>query len=232
VGFADEFVDDLKACGAPEDPSEEDLGRLLAAYARSAPRAPGGPPDLARDALILSLALPVYRLTLRYRNRDNAPDILGEAMLALVECVDRWWSVADDDNIRAYVEFTVRRRIKDFIDNDAVFAVPSRRVRERKAAGEESGVPVRHPIRSILDPPDDAPQDGPHRGTPEVPPDDTYDAVEFFRSRPDWREWVIAEMRAAGRPYGEIAAAVGRGKTWVYDRLGDLRRDYHRASAG
>src|SRR4051812_37025696 len=106
MGFADELVADLKALGAPEEPDPEVLDDLVKRWQYSYhPSGPGYPRDVVKDAIILQLALPVHKLALRYRSRNNADDILGEALLALVECVERWSSVAEDENIRAYVEF-------------------------------------------------------------------------------------------------------------------------------
>lgn len=227
MGFADEFVADLAAARAPEEPDPEVLVDLLEQYRSSPPREPWRPDD-ARDAVILQLAHLVFKICLRYRNRNNADDILGEALLALTECVDRWWGVAEDGNIRKYVEFSVRKRIKDFIDNDAVMVVPSRRVREKVAAGEEvDGLARQHLNFAPLDPHRDhdtcsrAPE---NRHTPTVPFDDTFDCIEFFRKREDERDRVIVEMRIMGRPVEEIAERVGQKKSWIYKRLRNLEQ--------
>src|SRR5215218_1881146 len=102
MGFADELVAELKACGAPEEPDPEVLGGLVEKYRYSLPSVPGYPRDPVKDAIIIQLCLPVHKLALRYRSRNNADDILGEALLALVECVERWSEVKEDDNIRRY----------------------------------------------------------------------------------------------------------------------------------
>lgn len=219
MGFADELVADLKSCGAPEEPDPAVLADLLERWEYSfCPSGPGYPKDLIREEIIIQLALPVHKLVLRYRNRNNADDILGEALLALIECVDRWRSCAEDNNIRRYVEFSVRKRIKDFIDNDAVFKVPSRRVREKAAAGE-----VVEEINTFrLDPHDE--EEG--ADTPVSMPDVSYDVLEFFESRGDPRDSLIIRMRAESRSLEEIAEQVGRSVWWVFDRLQRLESDY------
>ena len=154
----------------------------------------------------------MYYLARRFRSRNNADDILSEAILALVECVDRWCEVAEDEDIRRYVAFSVRKRMKDFIDNDAVAKVPSRRVREKLAKGEE----FVHPTMATLSRQgSNADPARPRKlsrvaSTPIVPADKTFDIQEFFRSRADSRDQMIVEMRINGRSVVEIAEAVGQ----------------------
>jgi len=216
MGFADELVADLKACGAPEEP--DILDELVERWAYSRlPSGPGYPRDLVREQIILQLAFPVWKLTLRYRNRNNADDILGVALLSLVECVDRWSDEEDDANLRHYVEFTVKKRMKDFADNDGVLVIPSRRVREKRAAGKE--------VEDIGVVPADI-HDEEETDSPSVPPDHSYDIIEFFESRGDAASLQIARMRADGRPVEEIAEEVGKPVWWIYNRLRQMEADF------
>jgi RNA polymerase sigma factor (sigma-70 family) len=233
VGFADEFIADLVRAGAPEDPDPETLIDLLEQYRYSPPSGPGYPRDPVRDRLILQLAWPVYNLARRYRGRNNADDILGEALLALVECVDRWPTVAEDDDIRTYVEFCVRKRIKDFIDNDGVLVIPSRRVREKRTRGEEVTQPVVFNLHQGGQPVSEGggmvnrrPED---QHTPTVKPDQTFDIVEYFEGR--GRDQVIVEMRIAGHSAQEIARAMGKKEGWVYKQLRALEQEFAELSA-
>jgi RNA polymerase sigma factor (sigma-70 family) len=230
VGFADEFVRDLIQAGAPEDPDPEVLRDLVEQYRYSPPSGPGYPRDPVRDQLILHLAFPVYNLARRFRGRNNADDILGEAMLTLVECVDRWPTVAEDDGIWSYVACSVQRRMKDWIDNDVVLVIPSRRVREKRAAGEEVEQPTLVDINPVE--PDHHKDMDPNgrwfdnRNVPRVEHEHTIDIEDFFASRTDPRDRVLVEMRIAGRTADEIAAAVGTKRSWVFKRLRDLERAF------
>jgi DNA-directed RNA polymerase specialized sigma24 family protein len=227
VGFADEFVADLIRVGAPEDPDPEVLKDLLEQYRTSPGTGPGLPRDPVRDQIILQLAFPVYHLARRFRGRNNADDILSEALLALVECVDRWWTVAEDDDIRRYVEFCVKKRIKDWIDNDVVLCIPSRRAREKLARGEELPPPVVH--LKTEERGSDEDRAGNQDYTPGVPPDLTFDIVEYFQGR--GQDQRIVEMRIDGCSAKEIAASMGRREGWVYKRLRALEREFAELSA-
>jgi DNA-directed RNA polymerase specialized sigma24 family protein len=223
--FADAFVADLVRVGAPEEPDPEILKGLVERYKWD--------PSI-RDQIIIQLTLPVYYIAKKFQSRNNADDILSEAILALVECVERWPGVAEDDDIRRYVEFSVRKRMKDFIDNDSVICIPSRRVREKLAKGEE--ISGRTPFRiggnynpnytgTDLDRVDREVEDK-DRAVPEVAPDNTFDIQDFFRSRADARDQIIVEMRINGRPIPEICEAVGQKQSWVYRRLRDLEQAF------
>ena len=213
--FADAFIADLIRAGAPEEPDPEVLTDLVTRYKWD--------PSL-RDQIVLQLIFPVYYLARRFRNKNNADDVLSEAILALVECVDRWCEVAENEDIRRYVEFSVRKRMKDFIDNDAVLKMPSRRVREKLAKGEEFVNPT---VATLFT--HDSPDPGglaPIGWQPTVPEDKTFDIQEFFRSRADSRDQVIVEMRINGCSAIEIAEAVGQKRSWVYKRLRDLEQAF------
>ena len=214
MGFADEFVADLKTWGSPEEPDREQLRDLVVKYVLSPLSGPGYPRDPVKDEILRQLAFAVFKLVLPYRNRNNAADVLGEAMLALVECVERWPGVGDDWDISAYVAFNVRRRIKDFMDNDSVFKVPSRRVREKDARGQKP-----EPIKTLtLD----------ENDSPAAPADTMFSFQDLVWSLTDERDRKIVEMKIMGLPVREIAAEVGQRKSWIYKRLKAIEQTFAR----
>ena len=215
--FADAFVADLIRAGAPEEPDPDVLKDLVGRYKYD---------PSVRDQIILQLTFPVYDIAKRFRSRNNADDILSEAILALVECVDRWPGVAEDDDIQRYVAFSVRKRMKDYIDNDSIGKAPSRRVREKRAAGEEVVHPVILSLRQGSNAPSEATQGQEDPCTPIVPADNTFDIQEFFRSRADSRDQIIVEMRINGRSIAEICEAVGQKRAWLFKRLRDLEQAF------
>lgn len=221
MGFADAFVADLIRAGAQEDPDPEVLKDLLEQYKTSPGTGPGRPPDPVRDQIILQLAIPVYNLTRRYRTRNNADDILGEAMLALVDCVDRWWEVAEDDNIRTYVEFCVKKRIKDWIDNDRVLGMPSRTLRDKLSKGESVQIPK---VLTLYTYDSYEPEEGDI--PPHTPPDTSFDIQEFFAAREDPRDRAVVEMRVEGCSADEIAKKLNMSRRWVFKKLRDLEKAF------
>lgn len=92
-------------------------------------------PHISRKFLRL-----VSSLVTNFAHPARTPDLLGAALLALVESVHRAATNLKDDNIIPYITANVLRRIKDEINNDHSVRIPGRTLRELNAKGIRIGL--------------------------------------------------------------------------------------------
>lgn len=88
-----------------------------------------------RDWLINAHLRLVATIGRRWKSRNHT-DCEGEALLALVDAVDRAACALEDNNITKYIKAVVRDRLREFVASDRAVYMPARTFRDKAAKGE------------------------------------------------------------------------------------------------
>jgi DNA-directed RNA polymerase specialized sigma24 family protein len=145
---------------------------------------------------------------------SQVPDFIGEAMLLLVETVNRASLTLTDNNITAYISGTFNRRFYDFIGTDPTLRIPRRTIRRANKEGtthlaRREAVPISTVEPTVL---------------PEEPMVDIIDLLERVpRTR---QERTALRLRMAGFNYEEIGERIHIRKSRVSEVFDGLRVRY------
>jgi hypothetical protein len=74
----------------------------------------------------------VMSLVANFAHPKRTPDLIGVALLTLVESVRSAATKLEDNNIIPWVSAHVNRRLKDYIQNDHIIRIPARTLRASK----------------------------------------------------------------------------------------------------
>jgi DNA-directed RNA polymerase specialized sigma24 family protein len=184
---------------------------------------------------------------------NNADELLGEALLALVEAVDKALEALYDNEITPYITTIIRDKIKDHIARDRTVYMPARTFRDKVAKGEiRAGgnddpaiIGVLSLNRAIKE--DDYDSDGRGMDTvefcrlsrfpytvplarPEVPSLEFTEALELA-TQTDTERRIIA-LRAEGNAYVEMEQIMGLKKSTIGYHVSKVEERFQALYAG
>ena len=133
-GFYTELARDPDYLNIPERIDEEELDRRVSALRL------GDMSQVNRiSVMLMRLAL---SLVANFAHPRRTPDLIGVAMLTLVESVRSASTRLNDNNIVAFVSTHINHRLKDAIAKDHVVCIPPRTLRSFRQQGITAFVPL------------------------------------------------------------------------------------------
>lgn len=209
-GFYSELQTDATYLDIPERIDEEELERRVAALRLG--------DQLQVPLICVGLMRFTMSLVANYAHPRRTPDLIGTALLTLVEVVNDAAARLDDNNILPFVSTHISLRLKDMIASDHVVCIPPRTLRDWKRRGIEAFVPLTSTLVGL---------EGVAR--PEAPSLECMDSLaKIIR---DDRDKLIVEMRSQAYGLKVIAEALGVSIGTVHNLKRELRERFLEANA-
>lgn len=149
----------------------------------------------------------VMKLVSHFAHPARTPDLIGVAMLALVEATTRASTELVDNNIIPYVSVNIVQRMKDLIRDDHTMRVPSRTLRHKRSQGIEVSLFTTRLCSEDEEKPDFVRFYSPAVAKPEHPPLELIEILDKV-ARTD-REKLMIEMRSHRHTLREYAQEAG-----------------------
>ncbi len=203
-GFRSELSKEFDYLSLPDRIDEESLERRVIALRLG---------DMSQaQPITIQLMRLVMSLVANFAHPRRTPDLIGVALLTLVESVNDAPEKLVDNNIIPYVSANINWRLKDFIDNDHVFRVPSSTLRALK----RKGVEVQLHLRSGLS------YDAIAR--PEAPSLELREMLQKIVHND--REKMVLQMRSEGHVLETIAESLGVSVSLIHKMKSELRERF------
>jgi len=164
----------------------------------------------------------VMSLVANRAHKRRTPDLIGVALLTLVETVKQAATSLEDNNILPYVSFTITRRLRDYITGDQTVRIPPRTLRFKFKKGEVLKLPSA--VYSSADAPSNDEENAFFKPAIARPEEPSIECLEMLKKIVhNDREQLIIEMRAQRYELKEIAEKIGIGKSRVAQIKDELK---------
>jgi len=199
-GFHSDLSQSKDYCDLPERIDEDELERRVIALRAG---------DMSQvNPISMSLLRLVMSLVQNFAHPRRTPDLIGTALLTLVESVTNAATQLNDNNIVPYVSVSVSMRLKDAIGRDHVVCVPPRQLRRLRAKGIEVTVPITADVVDVI-------------AKPFRP---SLECTEILSKIAQCRhEQILIELRSQQHSLAEIANVIGCSIGTVHRMKMDLR---------
>ena len=163
------------------------------------------------NPISISLLRLVMSLVQNFAHPRRTPDLIGTALLTLVETVTNAATKLDDNNILPYVAASINMRLKDAIGKDHVVCVPPRQLRRLRAKGIKVTVPITADVVDVI-------------AKPFRP---SLECTEIISKIAQCRhEQILIELRCQQHSLAEIANVIGCSIGSVYRMKKDLKERF------
>ncbi len=222
----EEFMNDPDYQNVQPIPNEDVLANQVQMYR-------DGDDSLRRELIMAHLHM-VAAMAGDNSKRRNREDVMGVAMLALVDAVERAQTALVDNNITPYITAVVKDQIKEFVATDRAVGMPARTFRHKIANGtlkfndrdEPIGLPSTLSIQDEL---------VNHHGytvpaaTPEFLSPEFKEAMQLAIT--NGTERTVIDLCAEGYRYTDMETALGLKKSQIGNILHDVEERFFKIYA-
>lgn len=158
-------------------------------------------------------------LAIASRMKPTNPDLIGEALYQLVDTVHKAERKLRDNNITAYINYSLRRRLKEYRDTDYVVCIHDRQLRRclNKGGKYENIVPrlvqdSQEYIHTLID------------KSRKLTIEST--EILFKHAAKNTMEQVILKLKSKGYTAAEIGSLVGYSEGYVDKIIKRIEKEY------